>query len=304
MKKIKLSITIIATVFSASCKNSDTKKKESTSLATIDTIEHDLAMVPDDWIDARVTKSMQRLTSSDAGQIVWQAMEAHGGLSKWYRKGPLTFRFRYQPLDNGTPRDTYQIVDTWSNRARHYQANDSTSMYGWDGSQAWVKTTDSTTFDYNTRFWSLTPYFFLGQPFVLDGSGVLLELLESQEYQDGVCDVVKVSFEDGTGDAPDDYYILYFSQDSHLLQVIRYIVSYPGYFKDGEHLPEKFMKLVNLRKTEDFFLPQGYKTYWLNEKGGPGEHITNIDVTEIGFRPKTKDSIFKVPEGAKIQKGL
>lgn len=262
-----------------------------------------LAKVPDSWILERVAAAQKKLEASEAGVIVWQAMEAHGGLKQWYSNGPIAFQFNYQPLDDGVQRNTTQIIDTWSSRARHRKAVNPKSEYGWDGKQAWLLA-DSTTFPYNTRFWSLTPYFFLGQPFVLDGDGVNLEKLEQKMFRDTTYDVVKVTFDEGTGDAPDDYYVLYFNADSHQLKVIRYIVSYPGYFPKGKHLPEKFMELQGKQIVEDILLPKGYKTHWLTETEEAGEYITKIDVSNVEFLPELEAAYFDVPAGAKILEGL
>ena len=266
--------------------------------------DKDLAMVPEGWIRKRVQKAAQRLNATEAGKIVWQAMEAHGGLENWYGNGPVSFHFNYQPLDGGVPRNTYQVIDTWSSRARHYQAGDSLSQYGWDGKKAWVMAKDSTTFNYNTRFWSLTPYFFMAQPFVLDGKGVHLELLPQRNHNDKIQDVIKVTFDPGTGDAPDDYYILYFDGETHLLNVIRYIVSYPGYFEKGKHLPEKFMLLEGKQTINGIPFPKTYKTFWLTSDGQPGEHITDITLDAIAFMPKLESELFHSPPEAKILDGL
>jgi len=223
-----------------------------------------VAKVPNSWITNRVKKAKEKLNSSDAGKIVWQGMEAHGGLHKWYQNGPISFRFNYQPLDGGTPRDTYQAIDTWRSKARHYHVNDSTSQYGWDGNDAWVIAKDSTIFPYNTRFWSLTPYFFAAQPFVLDGNGVNLELLPQKTHNQRTQDVIKVTFDAGTGDAPNDYYVLYFDSVTHKLSVIRYIVSYPGYFKDGGHLPEKLMELSGEQLANGILFPKKYNPHRLS----------------------------------------
>ncbi|WP_373512491.1 hypothetical protein [Persicitalea sp.] len=266
--------------------------------------ENALARAPDSWVDDRVEQAKTRLEASDAGKVVWAAMNAHGGLANWYRQGPIAFHFNYQPQDEGSPRNTYQVVDQWSNRAIHYAVGDSASRFGWDGKQAWVVTKDTATFPFNTRFWSLTPYYFMAQPFVLDGEGVNLELLKPISYEGKPNDVVKVTFADGTGDAPGDYYILYFDQETHLLRVIRYIVSYPGYFKDGGHMPEKFMSLEGEQNVAGFHFAKSYRTYWLQDDGTPGEYITKIDLSEISFKPDLPKNFFNKPEGATVSEGL
>lgn len=263
-----------------------------------------LAKVPNDWIAERVAAAQTKLEATEAGQIVWKAMEAHGGLDNWYANGPISFRFNYQPLDGSTQRDTYESVDTWRNRTRHQDAVDPSAEYGFDGSNFWEMTQDSAHFAYNIRFWSLTPYYFMAQPFILDGSGVNLEKLAPKTYKDQDYDVVKVTFDAGTGDAPDDYYILYFNLDNSQLKVIRYIVSYPGYFEKGQHLPEKFMELYGSQTVDGILFPQSYQTHWLTETEEPGEYITKIDLTNIKFEPVLKDQYFQMPDGATVLEEL
>lgn len=296
------SIKLIALVliFSiASCKEGFNKVEAEAEMK--EDIHPNEMVIPSSWIAKRVEKAKERLAQSEAGKVVWNAMEAHGGLDKWYNNGPLSFRFNYQPLDTTkAQRDSYQTVDTWSNRARHTSATDSTAHYGWSGETAWVQAKDSTAFKYDTKFWALTPIYFLGQPFILDGEGVNLELLPQKTYKEKMQDVVKVTFDAGTGDAPDDYYILYFQEDNHQLRAIRYIVSYPAYFKDGGHLPEKFMKVIGENMVDGILFPTNYKTHWLTADDKPGEYITKIDVSDVHFKKNLSKDFFDVPQDARI----
>lgn len=270
----------------------------------VENVKEAEGLVPASWVAQRVEKAKTKLEKTEAGTIVWKAMEAHGGLDTWYTNGGLAFRFNYQPLDGSTQRDSYQIIDTWSNKAKHTSTADSTAHFGWNGKTAWVQAKDSTAFAYDTKFWALTPIYFLGQPFILDGQGVNLELLPQQVYKEKTNDVIKVTFDSGTGDAPDDYYILYFEVDSHQLSVIRYIVSYPGYFKKGEHLPEKFMEVDAYKTVDGIKFPTLYKTHWLAENDMPGEYITKIDVSDIHFVKNIEPDFFDPPQDAKIIEGM
>lgn len=207
-------------------------------------------------------------------------------------------------MDGSTQRDSLQTIDTWSNRAKHTSFIDSTAHFGWTGEKSWIQAKDSTTFAYETRFWALTPYYFLAQPFVLDGEGVNLELLPQMTYKNKVQDVVKVTFDSGTGDAPDDYYVLYFTKDTHRLSAIRYIVSYPGYFKKGEYLPEKFMEVIGENSVNGILFPTDFKTHWLTENQKPGEYITKIEVSDVHFIDTLKNDFFNMPEAAEIVEEL
>lgn len=256
------------------------------------------ARVPTSWVTERVAKAKEQLEKTEAGQIIWRAMEAHGGLANWYSNGPLSFQFDYEPRGEGESRNTVEQVDTWRNLTRHQATNDSSAQYGWGAEGPWITKKDTATFKYNTRFWSLTPIYFLGQPFIFDGEGVQLEKLPVKELDGKTYDAVKVSFAAGTGDAPDDYYIAYFDQQTGQQEVIRYIVSYPGYFEKGKHLPEKIMTLHDKTTVGGITFPTAYKTYWLTEDEQRGEYITDIAVTKIKFMPDLERAHFKQPANA------
>lgn len=290
---LKYTLAISFFVLASGCK----EKQPSTPIVE-EEVGQDLDVIPESWINNRVKKAESRLKTSEAGKIIWNAMEAHGGLMNWYSKGPLSFRFNYQPLDGSTQRDSYQVVDIWRNRSLHTSIKDSTATYGWTGTDSWVKAKDSTAFAYDTKFWAMTPLYLMGFPFVLDGEGVNLEKLPESNYLGKTNDVIKITFDPGTGDAPDDYYILHFDSETHRLIGTRYIVSYPEYFKKGEHLPEKFMEVGPLVNVDGLLLPSELKTHW-TVNGLPGDYLTHIEISDYGFMGGLHETFFDMPEGAK-----
>lgn len=294
MNKICILLSVIFVLLTMSCKENNTAV---TPTVEAEVATSNLAITPSSWITERVANANKKLNATAAGAIVWRAMEAHGGLQRYYENGPLSFHFDYVPNDGSTRRNTYQTIDTWSNKARHQNVADRTQEFGWTGEKAWKKVTDSTAFPYDMRFWALTPYYFLSQPFVLDGTGVKLEQLVDKTHRDIPYDAIKVTFAAGTGDAPDDYYVLYFGKENHRLAVIRYIVSYPKYFPDGGHLPEKLMELKGTTGVDGIIFATGYHTHWLTKEEQAGEHITTINVNEISFEPKTTKDYFQIPKG-------
>ncbi|QDO92947.1 hypothetical protein FNB79_02810 [Formosa sediminum] len=284
----------------AACKEAP-KKEVSTEKNETETVtsEYD---IPDSWITKRVEAAHKKLNATDAGKVLWSAMEAHGGLDKWLSNGYFSMRFNYQPLTGKGIRDSYQTIDTWSNKARHNSITDPENIYGWDGKEAWVVAKDSTSFTYDTQFWALTPLYFSGQPFVLDGEGVNLELLPEVEFKGALQKVVKATYDAGVGSAPDDYYILYINAKTNLVDAFKYIVSYPEYFPNGGHAPEKITVTQDTTTVDGIVLAKGFKTYWSKPeaKDGLGEYITNITVTDISFSPTVEADFFTAPEGAEI----
>lgn len=298
MKYLPLLLFAIITLGSCNPKSTDTPASETTPVIS------DKAVVPQSWIKERVAKAKSNLETSEAGKLVWQAMESAGGLEKWYANGPISFQFDYMPRGKGARRNSTQLIDTWNNKAVHHDIEDPTASYGWDGTDAWVTMKDTASFDYNLRFWAMTPIFFLAQPFNFDGAGVVLEKLDDKTLNEITYDAVKVSFEKGTGDAPGDYYINYYDKKTHQLAALRYIVSYPKYFKDGGHSPEKIMMVLGHKAVNGTNLPTSYKTYMTAEDESLGEYVTDITISDINFLPETKKTAFDMPKGAQVIDGL
>lgn len=261
------------------------------------------ATPPDAWVAERTAEARDRLAETDAGQLVWQSIEAHGGLTQWFANGPLFFRFTYSPLGDRTVRDTFQTVDTWSSRARHQLADAPGTEFGWDGEQAWVSPADADP-KTNARFWALTPYYFVAMPFVLADPGVRLEKTGTAELHGRPHDVLKATFGDGVGDSPDDYYVIYLDRETGRFGGLRYVVSYPGFFPDGGHSPEKLMVYEGDQMIDGITLAKAFPTYkWDAEAGERGERVTDVTMTEVEFRPETPDAYFAVPDDAKVIEG-
>ena len=264
--------------------------------------EEEAGFIPSSWIESRVSGSEERLNASEAGQLLLSSINAHGGLNSWFGNGPISFHFDYQPLDGGMRRNSYQTIDQWSVRAVHEVADNRAAKYGWDGANAW-QYPDTANVGVNPRFWSTTPFYFVGLPFVLADEGVILETLEPKEYKGVTYDLIIASYESGVGDAPDDFYVIYIHPETKLMGGLRYIVSYPGFFPDGGNSPEKFMEILGHQTIDGITVPTGYNTHWFKDEQ-PAEHITKIDVTEVFFNPELSDDYFNIPEGAKVQEGL
>lgn len=294
MKRI-YALALIFILFSCST----TEKREVVQEDVVD-----LSMPKPDWVKARVEEAQTRLIQSEAGAIVWKAIEFHGGLEEWWSNGPLYFRFNYQPKPGtGTIRDTYETADYWSSKTRHQRVEDQSVEYGWDGEKAWYKP-DTAQIPYNVRFWALTPYYFAGMPFVFADAGVNLSKEDDIQYEEHAHHVVRVTFGEDVGDAPDDYYVLYVHSETFRLSAIRYVVSYPGYFKNGGHSQEKLMTYEGQQTVNGIIFPVKHKTFMWTAEGEIGEYVTDITLSDLAYRSNTKQSYFEMPEGSKAIEGL
>ena len=258
-------------------------------------------VAPQGWIDQRVAKAKARLHKTNAGKLIWQAIEAHGGLKHWFQKGALAFHFAYKPLE-GRARESSQTIELWSVKAHHVLTANKDVTFGWDGKQAWLHPKDAKT-KLRIRFWSLTPFYFVGVPFVFADPGIILKQLGPITFEGKTYDQVKVTYKPGTGDAPDDFYVVYIEKKTKRVGGVRYIVSYPGFFPKGKHSPEKFMAYDGQQDIDGIKFPKTFRTFKWNKKK-PGKLVTRSYMTKVSFRPTLQPSFFVPPKQAKLLKAL
>jgi len=291
---------IILSAFCILCCNPN-KEKKSEGPKNVDEMTKVFSSIPPKkWIVQRVNNAHNRLAKTKEGQILWNAIEKHGGLEHWYSKGPLYFRFNYKNLKTGGP-DTYQTVDTWSSKARHQLVSDTTAEYGWDGHKAWKYPYDAILKE-NPRFWALTPFYFVGVPFVIADQGIQLAYEGEITFEGNTYHQIKVNFGSQVGDAPDDFYVLYIDAKTFRVGGLRYIVSYPGYYEKGKHSPEKHMTYYGEQIIDGILFPESIKTYAWNGKM-PQEHMVDITISDVGFRANTASEYFYAPEGSRFMEG-
>ena len=255
---------------------------------------------PASWVEARVAEARTRMQDDPAGRLVWESIEAHGGLEAWHAKSTIRFTFDYAPIAQPERRmHTVSSVDFWSSRARQEEV-DGDATLGWDGEEAWIAP-GPDAFPSPARFWALTPYYFVGMPFVAADSGTRYEQLEDAELDGVTHRVVKLAYGDGVGDAPDDYYVLYLHPETKRLSALRYVVSYPGFFPEGGHSPEKLMRYTDYREVDGLWIAGRLDTSsWDAEAGEVGEVVTNIVVSDVVLGERWEGDLFAKPEGAVV----
>ncbi|MCB9765748.1 MAG: hypothetical protein H6739_38595 [Alphaproteobacteria bacterium] len=253
---------------------------------------------PADAVAARLAETHARLAQSEAGQQLRRTLDAHGGLEPWLSAGTVTFTFDYRPLGKPERRMyTRNEVDLWSARARQIEQGGDASL-GWDGEVAWIVPWPEA-FPGDARFWALTPYYFTGMPWVVADPGTRLSLLEPVEVLGQRWTRLKVTYAAGTGDSPDDYYVLFIDPETDRMGALIYIVSYPGFFEEGQSSPEKFMRYLDHAEVDGLSVVGRIETLqWDPETLTPGDKTTDVDVTDVSFGRPWPAALFKAPPGA------
>lgn len=251
----------------------------------------------------RAAEGKQRLAAAGkAGEIVLRGIERHGGLDAWFAGKALRFDYRYDPVGEAPPVETTQVIDLLASRAYHDIKTPGAGRFAFNGERAWIKLEDAA-FQMPPRFWSLTPYYFVGLPFVLGDPGVKLEVIGDDPAAAGLppADVIKVTYESGTGDAPDDYYIAYFARDDGRLLAVRYIVTYEPLLakRGGKAGPEKLLVYDDFQKVGPLTLARSHAFHAFPD-GKRGEKGTDAGPSAIEYGATFDEARLVMPEGAVI----
>lgn len=145
-----------------------------------------------------------------------RAVEAHGGLDVFRSFGGLSY-----DMDRGNGAEP-QVIDLWQRRIR-WEGDGFTLMF--DGDSVHVAP-DTSAFPGNPMFSSSLYFYFFGIPFLLADPGTVREPLGRMTVDGEPFDAVKVGYEAGVGESPQDNYIALMDTTSHQLRLVLYTVTF------------------------------------------------------------------------------
>jgi hypothetical protein len=191
--------------------------------------------------------------------LIDKMISAHGGMEKW-RSAP-TVSFEDQFLSAGETKPLVSQVTVEQGRRRAYiDFPELNARITWDGKNAW---SENWKAPYPPRFLALLNYYFLNLPWLATDSGVTLgEPGKSKLWNDPAEYItVKMTFKPGTGDTPDDYYILYIDPKSHRLKACEYIVTYAALLPPGERATPHILVYEAYETVDGIIVPARYTIF-------------------------------------------
>ncbi len=166
-----------------------------------------------------------------------------------------------------------------------------------DGVEVYI-TPDSAMYD-GARFDALTWSYFALAPFKFTDDGTKwgqIEKLPLGKKEDSL-QSIKLSFENGVGDAPDDWYQVYKNQETGLVEAMAYIVTYGSTSQEEAEKNPHAIVYTNYRPYEGVILSANWKFHNWNKETGLGEQIGEATLKNIQFMEETED-LFTLEEGA------
>ena len=227
-------------------------------------------------------------------RVVDAMIEAHGGLAAWSSAPTVSFECTFLPAGASSPIVSREVIEQGARRA--YIDYPGTQMrLAWDGERAW---SESWNGPYPPRFMALLNYYFVNLPWLAMDPGVILGDPGSGRLWDDPTEYVtiKMTFEPGVGDTPDDYYVLFVHPTSNRLKACRYIVTYTEILPEGmESTPEHTLVYDELVQVDGLMVPTRCSIYELDQTP-----YASIDVGAWSFRKPFDASRMSMPEGAVI----
>lgn len=133
----------------------------------------------------------------------------------------------------GQPQGVVSRVTVEQGRRRTYHDLPALSArMAWDGEKAWSENWKQPL---PPRFLALLHYYFADLPWLTRDPGVRLASEGTAKLPGDATEypTVRMTFDEGVGDSPRDYFVLYVHPSTHRLRAIEYIVTYAGALPEG-----------------------------------------------------------------------
>lgn len=254
------------------------------------------------------TLSMLIFLSTVKGQILTkQPLETASDFVEQIKKAqnvPLFLQKEVVVFDldmtvNGKPMAATLTTKTNSGKMRLQYADGKTVVY--DGKKIWRNTTDATTdatTDRQVRFDIFMWQYFFMAPFKMDDGGTNWQASTDKIVDNNDYARAKLTFKNGTGDTPNDWFLVHRNKATDFLAAMAYIVTF------GNKTISEAEKRPNGIVYDDFTTVEGiqFATTWTftkwSEQRGFYEPKGSAKIKNIRFIKPTADT-FAPPSGSK-----
>ncbi|WP_179353479.1 DUF6503 family protein [Winogradskyella vidalii] len=171
------------------------------------------------------------------------------------------------------------------------ELNDGSFIY-YDGDKVFhspdLKNADAARFD------AYTWMYFLLFPNKLSDQGTIWSDVEKLPLNDKTFNAQRLTFEANTGDAPDDWYIVYSEPENNRIEYVAYIVTVNKSTEAAEADPHA-IGYSNYKMIDGVPIAHTWNFYEWTKANGLGKVIGNADLNNIKFITTDTDT-FNIPE--------
>ncbi len=233
-------------------------------------------------------KSTQESNAPEYPNLLTEVWDAHGGIDNWKSQKALTFT-----VNEGSSEPEKHFIDLQSRMVR---IESDSFMLGMDGSSVWVAP-NPDAIGTDPRFYHNLLFYFFAIPYVMGDPGVNIEDAGNRSINGNTYRALQATFDEGTGDADDDEYILLVNPGTKQLEWLLYTVTY---FSKEKGTRYNALHYGNYDYSGGLAYPgilEGY-TY-ANDTTGSLRYSNTFSNVEVSVDPFDK-SLFSKPENAVI----
>lgn len=217
-----------------------------------------------------------------------KALQAHGGLDKWHSMKTLRYT-----MNNAGKIEKHQI--DLQNRKTRIDTDNYT--LGFDGDEVWVTPNLEAFGKGSARFYHNLIFYFFALPYVAADPGINYEVLPDYQLNDKLYDAVKISYNNGVGDAPDDEYIMHFDKETGIMHLLLYTVTYYSKEKGDKYNAIIFDDWVDVNGLK---LPGSFKGFKYEDGQLGDQRYERIFTDHYLSEDALVESTFAKPAGAEV----
>jgi len=220
-----------------------------------------------------------------------EKIEAAHEVSQFKQKDAVQFDIE---LFFGGSKRLEGVITSTTNSTRVKVEKANGQVIGYDGQQVWMSPADAQTG--GARFDIFTWQYFFMAPFKFSDPGANWESLEDMMLDGEAHATAKLTFDAGTGDAPDDWYIAYKDKSTDMLDALAYIVTFGKTQEKAEEEPHA-ITYHNYEEVEGVPIAKKWKFWLWTEEKGVHQQLGEANISNVKF-VKVNDADFQAPESS------
>ncbi len=194
----------------------------------------------------------------------------------------------------GRPLQATVVQRTNGTRIRIRKQNGSDILF--DGSEDWLA--PATQQDADARFDLFAWHYFFCLPWKLSDPGARWQPLSERVFEGISCNTGRLRFAPGTGDAPDDWFLVFSDKKEGLLRGAVYVVTFGGKTLEAAEKEPRAVYYSDFRMVDGIPIAHKWTFYrWITDSLEDKKQIGSAIISNIRFADERPED-FAVPAGA------